>query len=560
MALSLSPAVKRKLGDYWLCLSMANLCFMKRWYDLEHLEARGMDYFRTRPSDLTFLFATLLCIAITSVVFFAVLQAVRAANSPRLLRIAQGLGVLMLIFPLETVRRYWNFEAGGIDWGSTIPILIVDIVIATGAVAVLRNNYRVMRSAEKTLRLVVYAVPVLLLEFTALHLSAPHVAAYQPKPNLPWLDASARQSKQRVIWMIFDEFDERVAFERRPADLKLPELDRLASESLVAPHAIQTAESTLPALPSLLTGRIFTTADPIGSDDLILRPEGSVNKVNWKMESTVFRRARELGVNSALIGWHHPYCRVLGDQLTDCFMTRAIHFPALLRETAAGEEGLQHTVEYFFKLQWVSLIDLFHSPEDSSSERMKDLIIQQAQQKQFLALRERALKEAVDPRVGLLFMHLPAPHLFAIYDRKSGQFSLSEHTTYWDNLALVDRTIGEVRASLEKAGLWESTSILISSDHGLRYHLWHDRLNWSKDLDDLLEEGSSPTVPFLLRVAGSEQSAVYGQEFSTVVSGDLVLSLLNGEVKSPSGAAAWLGQRSPKVISARHGAVSQPSR
>jgi hypothetical protein len=561
MALSISPAVKQKLGDLGICLSAANLCFMKRWYDLEHLEGRGMDYFRVAPSDLTFLEATLSCIAIATIVFWLVLRVVRFTRNPRLLRYAQGCGVLILIYPLESVRRYWNFQAGHIDWGSTLPILAVNILVAVGAIMVLRGNLRVMRAAQRTLMLLVYAVPVLLVEFAALHYTAPPAAAYQYQPSLPWLPASARkQPDRRMIWLVFDEFDQRLAFDQRPSDLKLPELDRFASESLVAPHAVQTADSTLPALPSLLSGKIFVSGDPDGVNDLMLQAEGAPKRVDWKTEPTVFQRARELGVNSVLFGWHHPYCRALGSQLTDCFATKAIHFPALLRETAARNEGLGPTVAYFLELQWINLLDLFHLPEHSEAERLKDIAIQAAQKEQFLKIRERMLKAAVDPRIGLLFLHLPAPHLFAIYDRQKGEFALSDHTTYWDNLALVDRTVGELRASLEQAGLWDSTSILISSDHGLRYHLWHDRLNWTDDMDRLLEQGSSPTVPFLLHIAGSQQSAVYSQEFSAVVSSELVLAVLSGEIKTPAEASSWLAHRTPNVISARHASATQTPR
>ena len=34
-------------------------------------------------------------------------------------------------------------------------------------------------------------------------------------------------SQPRVVWLIFDELDERVAFAARPANLSLPEFDRL---------------------------------------------------------------------------------------------------------------------------------------------------------------------------------------------------------------------------------------------------------------------------------------------------------------------------------------------
>ena len=51
MALSLSQAAAGKLKNLLVCFSVGNLCFLRRWYDLEHLKERSMDYYRTGPSD-----------------------------------------------------------------------------------------------------------------------------------------------------------------------------------------------------------------------------------------------------------------------------------------------------------------------------------------------------------------------------------------------------------------------------------------------------------------------------------------------------------------------------
>ena len=48
MALSLSPAARRQLTNGLTAFSLGTLCFIRRWYDLEHLQPRGLDYFRYR--------------------------------------------------------------------------------------------------------------------------------------------------------------------------------------------------------------------------------------------------------------------------------------------------------------------------------------------------------------------------------------------------------------------------------------------------------------------------------------------------------------------------------
>ena len=52
MALSISPAARRQLTNGLTAFSLGTLCFIRRWYDLEHLQPRGLDYFRSAPENL----------------------------------------------------------------------------------------------------------------------------------------------------------------------------------------------------------------------------------------------------------------------------------------------------------------------------------------------------------------------------------------------------------------------------------------------------------------------------------------------------------------------------
>src|SRR2546425_7901138 len=54
--------------------------------------------------------------------------------------------------------------------------------------------------------------------------------------------------------------------------------------------------------------------------------------------SNLFRRARALGYDTALIGWYHPYCRVLGSDLTRCYWEAA-------EPLGSWERSEEHTSE-----------------------------------------------------------------------------------------------------------------------------------------------------------------------------------------------------------------------
>src|SRR5215468_3112111 len=107
MALPISPKTRQNLKDILVCFSLGNLCFVRRWYDLEILNEPGLDYHRVAPPSPLLLTATLVSGLILAVVFYAGLRWARRGGSLRM-KFAHGMFMMALIFPLESVRRYWN--------------------------------------------------------------------------------------------------------------------------------------------------------------------------------------------------------------------------------------------------------------------------------------------------------------------------------------------------------------------------------------------------------------------------------------------------------------------
>jgi arylsulfatase A-like enzyme len=136
-----------------------------------------------------------------------------------------------------------------------------------------------------------------------------------------------------------------------------------------------------------------------------------------------------------------------------------------------------------------------------------------------------------NPDFNLILLHWPIPHMPGIYSRSRGDFDSSGQGTYIDNLALVDQTFREMRQAMETAGVWDSTTTLLSADHG------HGD-------SDALDGKSAYRVPFLLKLAGQTTRYDYNRRFNTVVTHDLILSILRGELQDPESVARWLDQKS----------------
>jgi hypothetical protein len=550
MDLSISPAarhsVKRQLKDGLVCFSLANLCLLRCWYDLEHLRERGMNYYRRAPADQTLLEATLIAAVLMAFLFWLAWKWVERNPTPVKLRLAQVGFLLLCIYPLESVRRYWN-QQGGRDLFSNLVLFSIEILLAVGVVLAVFGHARIVHAARRMALVLTLLFPALMVDFGWGQLLDEPASAFEVKPPLPMLPSRPGLAR-RVVWIVFDELDQRLVFDLREPKVDLPNVDRLRADSFVASHATQTATFTMQALPSLLSGEIFSRVVTRGADELEVYSPNAPG-INWRDAPNVFRSARELGVNASIAGWHHPYCRMLGDSVVRCLDVSSGHSTAM-NETTAAQQGLWKTVGWLFTLQRLSLEEIFRKTSAPLTETAQDEYIQRAQLQQYFQLRDRAYQDVADPRIDFVFLHLPVPHLYGIYNRERGDFTLDASRGYTDNLALMDRTWGEIRHAIEQAGLWDATSVIITSDHGLRPAVWRGHMGWTDELERLTGGRQSETVPFIVKLAGHSRGVAYDRPFSNVVCGSLGLAILRGDVRAPDDIAPWLEERTDSVRAA----------
>ena len=93
----LTTQARLNIRDFLLCLSVSNLLFLRRWYDIETLQSPAMDYFRTGPAQNTLFWATLASIAIATALFYLVSRLVRRYPTGRLATFANVTFLLLQI-------------------------------------------------------------------------------------------------------------------------------------------------------------------------------------------------------------------------------------------------------------------------------------------------------------------------------------------------------------------------------------------------------------------------------------------------------------------------------
>jgi len=331
----------------------------------------------------------------------------------------------------------------------------------------------------------------------------------------------------RTTLIIFDMLDYDLLFDHKPPNMQLSEFDRLRSESLFAQKATSPNEFTIHAIPSLTTGAIVRDAEPISTDDLLLTFEGSPKKKRWKLQPTILSEARDAGMTTGWVGWYHPYCRLFSDMLTSC---EWVPWLEKFLDRGSTLSGVERAIAE------VISEDLFgpDPPHIVKSILKVDQNMRRKYIDSYQRLLTAAKKALTDPGINFVVLHLPVPHFPTIYNRSTQQFS-TENGDYMDNVALADRTLGELRREMEHAGLWETTNILITADHGYR-------------LVGPPEWKHTPTpyhVPFFLKISGFDRHLEDDQPFNTIRIHDLLLALLEGQVATPEQAKGWLHSAPP---------------
>ena len=161
-------------------------------------------------------------------------------------------------------------------------------------------------------------------------------------------------------------------------------------------------------------------------------------------------------------------------------------------------------------------------------------------------LRE-SIEDATDPTLSLVLLHLPVPHEPAIYDRSSGRLTIFNFRKDWylDNLTLGDHVLGDLRRAMEQAGVWDRTTVLVTSDHALRFYA-----GWN--------ELSSPRIPYMVKLADQKRGIEYHNRFHTLLTRELIQACLLGQLRTPDELLAWLDQRSKPAPPPSTGAVRMP--
>ncbi|HEY3856983.1 MAG TPA: sulfatase-like hydrolase/transferase [Verrucomicrobiae bacterium] len=486
----------RNVKDWIVALSMANWVFIRVWSNL--LSGKGR-FFSKLPVVRAELLALAACIIGMASLIWLGIGLWRRTSHRWMLSIAF---LALLIFPVDYIR--WELSLSGREvlvFAKNPAGMFCLLMIAGLAVWKLTHVARGL-AVVAGITFPLALLNIAKIVFLSLNVIRPNdceCSSVAP-PVFP-----VRQGQPRLVWTIFDETDYRLAFEQRPPNIKLAEFDRLQKESLSSVKAYPPGYETSLSMPALIAGRRFSSGQVVGCD-LKLQTDDTGATVDWSASPSVFSRARGMGFNTGLVGWYLPYDRILGKDLNYCSWYSN---PTLDPASSAN----------FFESigqQLGSLGGIFHARQlfiDACKGSLKD-----------------GLSAIANTNLSLVLLHLPPPHDPSVYLPARNEFSVTIPPTaasYFNNLALADHELGELRRSIETSKDGDNTWLIFSADHSWRK---------SKQYDGRRDY----RVPFLIKAPHNGAPITYSRQINTLITGDLILAILSGEITNQSGVATWL--------------------
>ncbi|HEX9708738.1 MAG TPA: sulfatase-like hydrolase/transferase [Candidatus Thermoplasmatota archaeon] len=524
------------LRDAVIALSISNLVVLNQWLRVLSLGAAESHYYLSSPIPAVTFLVPIVLVTVGATAAYAGLALARRLPPPWPMRCVRLLFVLATIIGL----LWMAVGVGMVEGRPNLVILFgalaaVTAVLAIGAWRGRQWHRRVVPGAVAVVLLLSPLVPILFGQAVYHAATAEGFSAtLEAPPGAPLLPVDP--GTPRVVWIVFDEFDEELAFRQRPQGLELPAFDRLREEAIVAEQAVATHNSTLKAIPAMTTGRFVDRVVVTGPAELTLDFEDGQANVSWTEAPNVIQAAHERGYNVAVSGWAHPYCRLFASHVAQC-AHRGL--PAETRIDGWSQLERQAMSVVRDVVPGLALEEALLGPVG-----VLDAVGQEDRRAYFERhgeLHEAASKWAADPTFGFVFVHYPVPHPAlpspreGYYDPSSGRPVVGGSASYFDNLALADSTLADLRLQMESAGLWNSSTVIVTSDHGYRTDLWKPAG----------PEGSAGEnhIPLILKAPDQSAGRSHEPPINLVHMHDLVLAVMDGELETPESFASWFETR-----------------
>ena len=277
-------------------------------------------------------------------------------------------------------------------------------------------------------------------------------------------------NQSRIVWILMDELSYDQVFGHRNKNLSLPNFDALGKSSTLFTDVQPAGKLTEKAVPSLFLGRIVDRVAYTQNNQYEVAFQGA-NLQPFNAAQTPFALAKKHGFNTGIAGWFNPYCSIFFQYADRCYWTRTSFY-----SYSAFPNGslLTYMLEPWRRIvRRPTYAILGGKPFDDTTlgHRVPE----------YDMLLEQATTMLQQPEYNFTFLHLSVPHPPGFYNRESGEFDFSGQRSYLDNLALADKTLGQILPILETSSAWPHTYVIVCGDHSWRTWIWRYGPGWSTE-------------------------------------------------------------------------------
>ncbi len=269
----------------------------------------------------------------------------------------------------------------------------------------------------------------------------------------------------RIVWLLFDELSYDQTFDHRFPGLAMPAFDKFKSESVVFSDLKPAGYYTDRVIPSFFLGTTVNNIRSTLDGEPEVKLAGSRRWQSFDAGKTLFADAQRLGWTTGVVGWYNPYCRILAGTLNYCYWRMGDgQSDGALPDHSVWQNAMAPLVE--LSRGWR------HQPGFAQQRHLQDIA----------AITPQAEALIRDQSIKFVLIHLPVPH---------------PPGAYLDNLALADKSLEELLATLARTATAEQATVIVCSDHSWRVPMWRSTPVWTKQ-DEAASHGIFDPRPVLM--------------------------------------------------------------
>jgi hypothetical protein len=496
-------------------LSAANLNLLWQWRETIYASPADQFYLFW-PLDIHNLLALLTLLALLAALIFVLVRVIYRLEAPWKARSMGALVLVLALNPLNTLREFMKVPFYGNELWMGFAIAALAVLL------ILRPRW----AQTFALWFILILSPLTLLDVgRAAIMIGQLTQAVKTTPSAIATTMHANPPHRRVVWLLFDELDNRILPQRLA---ELPHFASLMQQSVVATKAIPPGGGTIQAVPALLTGRPNSVSRPVGPARLVLTPIDGGAPAPMLAQDTVFGRLTNNGARVAISGWTFPYCRMLSEVSVWC------------RDRLVGPLRSHRATTFLSGLgTWIATLYPLSRRQNLHSDYAR--MVADAQ-------------EIAHGDYDVVYMHLSVPHSpWYWHPHRTDMltagieigYDMFVGTTegYRGNLRLADELLGNILGSLQSNVAWNETTLIIGSDHGLKVASrgWpgvHDtpRGGW----------GNPGDVVLIVHLPGQTAAFDIDAPVDSLATAALVEAAWNGTIATPQDVLETLRSNAPR--------------